>query len=803
MQHDYTQAAAYISALTGDVNTVVDFRMIHDVKKDIPALTMRDTLANSWNWITALNLQGYGAFVAIQALDGNGRHLENVAFIRTHVVDLDDLATVQQSYQAACNWQPLPSFGVNSSPGKYHVYWPAVPYQDNARYQLIQRKLVAVFGGDPKVIDAARVMRLPGTYHLKNPTNPHLVTCHSLQGYGYATAPEHLEYALQDVHVSMGGSGGRRELGDPELAAPSETWAKAALMHVDPNNLDRGEWITVTSAFKQSIWSLTNQDDAYIFWCNWCAQYEHNDTGENSKQWNSIRNTEVGWKNLINRAPNVQAMIKLGNPTTFNPPIPTQTPPAAPPSGTFTPYAPPTLAPLTTPAAYGGEPLQTVQPMPDPASAITSEMLTPQECSMYFNDCTFVERFGEILTPGGRMLGPGAFNGKFGGKKFIIDSTGSVTDEAWKAATRSTAWRIPNVDHIRFVPERKPGEHIIDALGRYGVNTYKPAIITRKKGDPSPFLNHLNLIIPDFNDRKQFVEYLVHNAKYPGTKIPWAYLIQSEEGAGKGVIKSVIKHVMGGPYVHFPNAKELIESGSKFNAWMRAKLFIVVDEIKVDERRDMIEVLKPMISEAEIEIQGKGADQDKEDNYSNWIFFSNYKDAIPIRKNGRRFAIIYSAIQSVDDLRLRGMDQTYFDRLYNWLEFGGGKEIVAEYLITYPLERGSIPMRAPETSSTKEALHQSRGPIETLILECAEDMQAGFKNGWASTIAIDKEMKARGMKHVAGSTISRILESMGYQHIGRSRRAYFKEDVTQRTTLYNLDRNANPDLFGTAQGYEG
>lgn len=797
MQQDYNQAAAFISALTGDVNTTVDFRAIHDVKKDIPALVMRDTLANSWAWITALNAQGYGIFTAIQALDGRGRHLENVAFIRTHVVDLDDLATAQQSYQAACNWQPLPSFAVNTSPGKHHIYWPAVPYQGNDRYQLIERKLVALFGGDPSVIDAARVMRLPGSLHLKDPTSPYLVTCHSLQGFGYATAPEHLEHALQSVQVSMGGGGGRKELGDPDLQAPSETWAKAALMHVDPNLLDRKDWITVTSAFKQSIYSHIHENDAYEFWCRWCAQYEHNDIGENAKQWNSIRNTEVGFKNLLNRSPTLKASVTLGNPTVF---VPTQTPPAAPPSGTFAVQP----LPAVTPTAYAAsEPVQVVPPMPDPGASITSEMLTPQECSLYFNDCTFVERFGEILTPGGRMLGPGAFNGKFGGKKFIIDSTGSITDEAWKAATRSTVWRVPNVDHIRFVPECKPGEHIIDALGRYGVNTYKPAVITRRKGDPSPFLNHLNLIIPDFNDRKQFVEYLAHNAKYPGTKIPWAYLIQSEEGAGKGVIKSVIKHCMGGPYVHFPNAKELIESGSKFNAWMRSKLFIVVDEIKVDERRDMIEVLKPMISEAEIEIQGKGADQDKEDNYSNWIFFSNYKDAIPIRKNGRRFAIIYSAIQSVDDLKLRGMDQGYFDRLYNWLEFGGGKEIVAEYLITYPLERGSIPMRAPETSSTKEALRQSQGPIETLVLECASEAQKGFRNGWASTIAIDKEMRSRGMKHVAGTTISRILESMGYQHIGRARRAYFAEEPTQRTTLYNLDRNANPDGYGLAQGYEG
>src|SRR3546814_7277037 len=82
---------------------------------------------------------------------------------------------------------------------------------------------------------------------------------------------------------------------------------------------------------------------------------------------------------------------------------------------------------------------------------------------------------------------------------------------------------------------------------------------------------------------------------------------------------------------------------------MHRKLFLIADEIKTDDRRDMIEVLKPMISERTLEMQAKGLAQRKADNVANWLFFSNYRDAIPITQNSRRFAIFFSAIQSGQD----------------------------------------------------------------------------------------------------------------------------------------------------------
>jgi hypothetical protein len=774
---DYNQAYAYVAALTGEnpETAILDFRAIHDSNKEVPAIPLRGTLLECWASICHYNRHNYGIFACMNEMDGAGRELINVRAVRTHAVDLDNISA-QQNYERAAAWNPAPSFGVVSSPGKYHVYWCVNRYKDNDRFTLNQRKLRQLFDGDRTIIDPTRVLRVPGTYHLKDPSKPHLVTCHALAGYGQRYPLETLEAALAGVNVIDGGAGQRHDLGEPSLAAPSLDWIRYALSLADPNDLDRAEWIALSAAIKQAAWTLADEPTLFNLWSEWCARYAQNDLGENLKQWNSIRTIELGWQSVVNRIPSLKAAIHLDGKDKSH---------LVQPQGEQLPLDP-----------------KIIPPMPEPPPLDCSgHMLTDLECREWFKGCIYVTNLGAMMTPDNRFLNQGQFNVAYGGKQFIWTQDGKVTDEAWKAATRSTLWTVPKVDHIRFIPSRPHGELIIDDMGRRGVNTYRPANIVQRPGDATPFLRHIAEMLPNPNDQKILLDYLAHNVKYPGFKIPWAPVIQSEEGAGKGVLKLVMGHCMGRSYTYFPNAKDLADSGAKFNAWMRNKLFILADEIKVDDRRDMIEVLKPMISEETIEIQGKGENQDIEDNFANWCFFSNWKDAIPVSKNSRRFAIFYSVIQSVADLQARGMNEAYFTALYNWLK-ADGTAIVANFLFNYPIERGLIPMRAPDTSSTSEAVNLSRGSIEQAIAEAVEDGLPGFRGGFVSTIAVASRIKAVGHRSVAPRTIETILGQMGYKALGRAPRPYFQEDAQSRPYLYHTDGSGRVEDYGRVQGWE-
>ena len=795
---DFNQASAYIAAIAGDVNTaVIDFRAIHDVRKDIPAIPIRGTLAECWNSLVGYNGQGYGIFATVAALDGNGRELANVSHIRAHYVDLDDLSA-QQNYEKAVAFDPPPSFAVHSSnvydqageitQSKYHVYWPVAPYVGNDRFQLLQRKFKQMFSGDKSIIDATRVMRLPGTIHSKMDDHgnvyPHLVTCHALGGYGVPLTVEQLETALSHVNVIDGAAGVRHDLGEPSLAAPSLAWLERGLELIDPNQLDRAEWVSVMSAVKQSGWTLTDPDNLYRIFSDWCARYENNDLGENLKQWNSIRNTEVGWPSMLRRVPTLQAALAFG--------------------GTDRTAA---LTSITAPVAAGATPTA-IPEMPvnePPPLDCKGEYLTHLEQQEWFKGCYSVTKMGKILSADGRFMNSTEFNMRYGGKMFIINSEGKKTDEAWKAATRSTMWTIPKVDHIRFDPTREYGAIINDSLGRKGVNTYQPSTLEPVPGDVTPFTRHMEAMFSNEHDRNLIYMYLAHNVKFPGHKIRWSPVIQSVEGVGKGFIQEMMGHILGEMYCYSPKAQELVKSGATFNAWMRGKLMIIVNEIKVDEKRELVEILKPMITDKRVEVQSKGVDQDMEDNPANWIFFSNFKDCIPINVNGRRYAVLFSDIQSHDDLVRLGMNDEYFNSLFAWLESGGAANI-AHWLMQHSVTKLTMPQRAPLTSSRDEAIELSRSPIERVILDSIEDQLPGFRGGWVSVQAVVKRVKATGATKAAVSSnvITPILEKLGYKYVGRCPIEIMQEGIDGQPTkphLYFMGGGADVNGYATMQGW--
>lgn len=773
----YIQAAAYVEALTGlpADQAQVWFRCIHDTDKGIPAHKYYGTLAQHWETLCRYNNDGWGIFVNINVFAENVREheLKDVYYIQTQAVDLDNLLTAQQNYDLATRFNPPPSFAVQSSPGKFHLYWPTQPYQGNERYNELQRKLRQLFDGDKMIVDPTRVLRLPGFHHLKNPAAAHMVTCWSLAGYGQRVAVEQLEAATAHVNVIDGGTGGRHELGDTTLQAPSLEWLSFAMSYIDPNSLDRGEWISVSAAFKQAGWNHADEQTLFNMWSQWCAQYNGNDPAENLKNWNSIRNSEIGWKSFRRRVPVLKAYEDFGY---KEPPKPQQ----------------------QQPQPVPGEPTIPQQPEAEPEQQF-GDILSEYECQSYFKNCFFVENVGKILTSRGRFMNATQFNGAYGGKLFVIDPNGKITDEPWKAATRSTLWTVPKVDHVRFLPNQKTFDIVEDQLGRRGVNTYIPIRLKHRRGDVTPFLRHMELMLPVEADRQLIYAFLAHNVKYPGVKVPWAPMIQSAEGVGKGFIKKVIEGMLGEMYTYSPPATELIGSSATFNSWQRNKLMIVVDEIKIDERRELIEIMKPWIGDDRIQIQSKGENQEMEDNPANYCFFSNYKDAIPLVSSGRRYAIFYSIIQSVDDLLIRGMDDNYFNALFQWRE-NGGQEHIVDWLLNYPVEKRWL-MRAPKTSSYQEAIKVSRGPLEICIANGIEDMLPGFRGGYVSTIAVINRAKQIGIRSPSQATVQRVLEQMGYVELGRAVRHHGQESMVERTTVYGCLPGLPVEGYGRAQGY--
>lgn len=472
----------------------------------------------------------------------------------------------------------------------------------------------------------------------------------------------------------------------------------------------------------------------------------------------------------------------------------------------------------------------TADSVPDPfapasGAGVVSErgpILTPEEQASFFNGCVAITQTGRIMTPLNQFLDSTRFNVEYGGKLFVLTQDGAkTTDEPWKAATRGQAFKVPVVQDTCFRPDLPPREITTDDLGRRVVNIYLPSKVVKSDGDVSPFLAHLSKLLPNPRDSAIVLAYMAAVVQYPGVKFQWCPVIQGAKGNGKTFLMSAVAYAVGQRYVHPANASELGDGGTKFNSWLYAKLFIIIEEIFVKDKYHVLEALKPLITNTIIEFQGKGQDQFSGDNRANFMMATNHKDAVPIDEDERRYAIFYTAQQEEADMIRDGFVlpgggvTPYMPNLWDW--FNGvnshagrepGKYAVAGFLSSYPIPPDLNPAttmhRAPRTSVWAEARARSVSPVEEVILDAIAEGIPGFRNGWISAWALDRLIEATKSK-IARRTYRDIIGKMGFVphpslRDGRSGSPILQEDG-RKPRLYILKNHPNLNSLHPAEDY--
>jgi len=407
-----------------------------------------------------------------------------------------------------------------------------------------------------------------------------------------------------------------------------------------------------------------------------------------------------------------------------------------------------------------------------------------------FDKCVYIQELHRVFTPSGALLKAEQFNATYGGYNFQLDFDGAKsTRKAWEAFTESQLVRYPKAEAMAFRPLCEPGA-LIEEDGRVLVNAYIPVATKRTKGDASPFTNHLEKVLPVKKDRDILLAYMAACIQHKGVKFQWAPLIQGVEGNGKTLFTRCVAFAIGDKYTHMPPSNEIAE---KFNEWLFNKIFIGVEDIYVpDHKKEIIEVLKPMITNDRLAKRAMQQSQVMGDNYANFILNSNHKDAIRKTRNDRRFAVFFSAQQEDTDLKRDGMDGNYFPKIYTWLK-ADGYAIVADYLASYEIPEELNPAtlchRAPETSSTHEAVSESMGGIEQEIQEAIEEGRIGFANGWVSSVAVERLLQGmHATRAIPRNKRREVLKTLGYEwhpalHQGRT------------NNPVPIDDNKKPRLF--------
>ena len=138
------------------------------------ARIVHGTLDERWSTLVNLSGQGAGIFICINKTDSTGkRTIESVILVRAYFADFDDVRP-EAIKERLVRFGLTPHMIVESSPGKWHVYW-FVFSAPLGEFSVTQARLAVVLGSDRGVKDLPRVMRLPGFPHQKDGCEPSIV----------------------------------------------------------------------------------------------------------------------------------------------------------------------------------------------------------------------------------------------------------------------------------------------------------------------------------------------------------------------------------------------------------------------------------------------------------------------------------------------------------------------------------------------------------------------------------------------------------------------------------------------------
>lgn len=153
---DRTTVQRYVELLTGDPETPLHWRAIHDKDDTEPAVKLFGSFSEHADELEQLNANNYGIFTVIN--DG-GDSDRDITQIRAVFIDGDKI-------EPPAEWHLKPDFMVRRDTTHWHAYWLVddLPVKE---FRTLQRRLIKQYGSDKAVVNESRVLRIPGTYHHK------------------------------------------------------------------------------------------------------------------------------------------------------------------------------------------------------------------------------------------------------------------------------------------------------------------------------------------------------------------------------------------------------------------------------------------------------------------------------------------------------------------------------------------------------------------------------------------------------------------------------------------------------------
>ena len=279
-------------------------------------------------------------------------------------------------------------------------------------------------------------------------------------------------------------------------------------------------------------------------------------------------------------------------------------------------------------------------------------------------------------------------------------------------------------------------------------NKLKPAV-----GEVEVFLNHCEHMIPDKVERNIFIDYLAYCVQNPGKKIRWAMLLQGAQGTGKSYFGELMRGLLGEKNVSSPSNEAIHEP---YTSWLKSCELVVVEELMARGRLDLMNKLKPMITQDIATVREMYKVPYEQPNVFNLLMFTNHEDAIIIDSTDRRYCVIFS--------RASPKPPAYYAELFGWTAKNLGK--VLHYMKQRDLSAFMPNGHAPMTTGKKELIDQSLPPLQAWMKEAIEEESWPFVGDLVTTSHLAACLP-RAFSNSSPQAVGRALSSIGGVNLGQ------------------------------------
>lgn len=238
-------------------------------------------------------------------------------------------------------------------------------------------------------------------------------------------------------------------------------------------------------------------------------------------------------------------------------------------------------------------------------------------------------------------------------------------------------------------------------------NLWSGFSVLPKEGDCSLYLEHVQKVIAGGDERiaDYILDWMAHAVQKPSELVGTAIVLRGKQGTGKGFFCNIFGSLFGSHYTHISQPSHLT---GRFNSHLKRCIVLFCDEAHWGADKRGEGVLKALVTEPTLQIEGKGQDVIEIRNHIHLLVATNNELAIPAGPEERRFLVL-----DVSDIHKQ--DTEYFKRLQEQID-QGGREALLHYLLKRQYDQGSL-RRLPQTQALFETKLLSVSPVHKFWYE--------------------------------------------------------------------------------------